>query len=124
MPYLSFINQAPSRKVNHWTAREFIVSDDLKHNIKNQNTWIRGLYMLLFYFLAGLAVLVLLVGVVFQFVHKLISGEVNNRLLKLGRELACYVHQILQFMTFNSEYHPYPLGAWPKTSSKARRNYW
>lgn len=95
------------------------MSDDLKQNIKNQSTWVRGLYMLLFYFLAGLAVLVLLVVVVFQFVHKLITGDTNDRLLKLGAELGSYVHQVIQFMTFNSEYHPYPLGAWPRKSSKA-----
>lgn len=95
------------------------MSNDLKHNMKNQNTWIRGLYMLLFYFLAGVAVLVLLAVIIFQFMHKLITAKTNQRLLKLGRELGSYVHQIIQFMTFNSEYHPYPLGAWPKTSSKA-----
>src|SRR5210317_546120 len=95
------------------------MSNDLKQNMKNQNTWIRGLYMLLFYFLAGVAVLVLLAVVIFQFVHKLITGKTNERLLKLGRELGSYVHQIIQFMTFNSDYHPYPLGAWPKTSSRA-----
>ncbi|MCP4430210.1 MAG: DUF4389 domain-containing protein [Gammaproteobacteria bacterium] len=94
------------------------MSDDLKHNLKNQNTWKRGLYMLLFSFLAGIADFVLIGVVIFQFVHKLLTGKTNERLLKLGRGLASYVYQIIQFMTFNSEYHPYPLGAWPKASSK------
>lgn len=94
------------------------MENDLKHNIKNQSTWVRGLYMLLFSFLAGIADFVLFGVVLFQFVHKLLTGKVNERLLKLGRGLASYIYQIIQFLTFNSEYHPYPLGAWPKTSSK------
>ena len=98
------------------------MSDDLKHNLKNQNTWVRGLYMLLFAFLAGIAGVVLFAVVIFQFIHKLITGKTNDRLLKLGRGLASYVFQIIQFMTFNSEYHPYPLGAWPKGEAKVGSN--
>ena len=90
------------------------MNDDLKHNLKNQSTWIRGFYMLLFSFLAGFADFILFGVVIFQFVHKLLTGKTNERLLKLGRGLASYVYQIIQFLTFNSEYHPYPLGAWPK----------
>lgn len=95
------------------------MSDDLKQNLKNQSTWIRGLYMLLFSFLAGVADFVLFGVVVFQFFHKLLTGKTNDRLLKLGRGLASYLYQIIQFLTFNSEYHPYPLGAWPKDKSAA-----
>ena len=95
------------------------MENDLKHNLKNQSTWVRGLYMLLFCFLAGVADLVLFVAVLFQFINKLLTGKTNERLLKLGRGLASYVYQIIQFLTFNSEYHPYPLGSWPKTSAKA-----
>ncbi len=98
------------------------MSDDLKHNLKNQSTWVRGLYMLLFSFLAGIADFVLVGVVIFQFIHKLITGKTNDRLLKLGRGLASYVYQIIQFMTFNSEYHPYPLGAWPKGEPKSRQD--
>ncbi len=94
------------------------MNDDLKQNLKNQNTWIRGLYMLLFCFLAGIADFVLFGVIIFQFVHKLITGRLNERLLKLGRGLASYIYQIIQFLTFSSEYHPYPLGAWPKVGSK------
>lgn len=92
---------------------------ELKHNLKNRSTWIRGLYMLLFSLLAGIADIVLFGVILFQFVHKLITGSPNARLLKLGRGLASYVYQIIQFLTFNSEYHPYPLGAWPKDTGKA-----
>lgn len=94
------------------------MDNDLKHNLKNQSTWGRGLYMLLFCFLAGIADLVLFGVVLFQFVHKLITGKTNERLLLLGQGLARYIFQVIQFLTFNSEYHPYPFGAWPESSAQ------
>ena len=98
------------------------MNNDTKNNLKQKSTWIRGLYMLLFMFLAGLADVVLYGVIIFQFIHKLITGQSNERLLKLGQSIATYVYQIVQFLTFNSEYHPYPLGAWPKGEPKASNN--
>ncbi len=94
------------------------MNNDTKNNLKQKPTWIRGLYMLLFVFLASIADVVLFGVIIFQFIHKLITGETNERLLKLGQSIATYVYQVVQFLTFNSEYHPYPLGAWPKGEPK------
>ena len=98
------------------------MNNDTKSNLKQKSTWIRGLHMLLFMFLAGIANAVLYGVIAFQFIHKLITGQINDRLLKLGQSIATYVYQIVQFLTFNSEYHPYPLGAWPKGEPKASKN--
>jgi hypothetical protein len=97
------------------------MNNDTKENLKQSTTWIRGLYMLLFGFLAGLADFVLLGVIIFQFVHKLITAETNERLRKLGQGIATYRYQIVQFLTFNSEYHPYPFGAWPKGEPKSAK---
>ena len=90
------------------------MNNSTKNNLKQKSPWVRGLYMLLFMFLAGVADFVLCGVILFQFINKLITGQTNDRLLKLGQSIATYVYQIVQFLTFNSEYHPYPLGAWPK----------
>jgi hypothetical protein len=95
------------------------MNDDIKNNLKQTSSWIRGLYMLLFTFLAGVADFVLFGIVIFQFVHNLFCGETNERLRKLGQSIATYVYQVVKFLTFNSDYHPYPLGAWPKGEPKA-----
>lgn len=97
------------------------MDNNTKNNLKQKSTWIRGLYMLLFMFLAGIADFVLCGVILFQFINKLFTGDTNERLLKLGRSIATYVYQIVQFLTFNSEYHPYPLGAWPKGEPKAAK---
>jgi hypothetical protein len=90
------------------------MSDDVKQNLKNQSTWMRGLYMLIYIFFSRIAELVLGVIILFQFLLKLFTGETNERLLKLGQRISTYVYQTLQFLSFNSEYLPYPFGAWPK----------
>ncbi len=95
------------------------MNNDVKHNIKEPSIWIRGLYMLLFAILYGLAEVVLFAVVIFQFILKLITGEVNERLLKLGQSLATYIYQIVQFLNFNSEEQPYPFNAWPKAEPRA-----
>ena len=94
------------------------MDNSTKGNLKQKSTWLRGLYMLLFMFLAGIADFVLGGVIIFQFINKLITGQTNQRLLKLGQSIATYIYQIIQFLTFNSEYHPYPHGAWPKGEKK------
>ena len=90
------------------------MSDEIKQNLKSQSTWMRGLYMLLYIIFARVAEMVLGVVILFQFLLKLFTGETNDRLLKLGQGLSTYIYQTFQYLTFNTEYQPYPFGAWPK----------
>ncbi len=97
------------------------MADDLKNNITQTSTWKRGLYMLLFAIFYGIAEVVLFAIVLFQFLLKLFTGDTNDRLRKLGQSLATYIYQVVQFLAFNSDYHPYPFGAWPKGEPKPAR---
>ena len=89
------------------------MSDEIKENLKQQSTWLRGLYMLMFALFYSIAEIVLFAVVFIQFLLVLFTGKTNPRLLKLGQEIATYVYQILQYLTFNSDYQSYPFGAWP-----------
>ena len=97
------------------------MSDDIKQNLTTTSTWMRGLYMLLYIIFSRIAELVLGVVILFQFLLKLFTGETNDRLLKLGQGLSTYVYQCLQYLSFNTEYQPYPFGAWPKGEPKPAR---
>ena len=90
------------------------MTNEIKDNIQEQSTWMRGLYMLMFAFFYSIAEIVLFTIVIVQFFLKLFTGQVNSRLQKLGQSIATYIYQIIQFLTFNSEYQSYPFGAWPK----------
>ena len=90
------------------------MDQELKQNLKEKQTWLRGLYMVMFMVFYGIAEIVLFAVVVFQFLLVLFTSKTNPRLLKLGQSLSTYAYQILVYLTFNSNYQPYPFGAWPK----------
>ena len=97
------------------------MSNDVKDNLKSQSTWMRVLYVLIYAIFYTIAEVVLFAVIVFQFLLKLFTAETNERLCKLGQGMSTYIYQILQYMTFNSDYHPYPFGAWPKGEPKAAK---
>lgn len=97
------------------------MSNDIKENITQPSTWKRGLYIILFAIFYSIAELILFAVVVFQFLLKLFTANTNDRLLKLGQSIATYIYQIIQYISFNSDYQPYPFGAWPKGEPKPNK---
>ncbi len=89
------------------------MNDEIKQKILDKNTWLRGLYMLLFVLISGVARFVIAVVVLFQFFSVLFTGNTNAQLLTLGQNLSTYIYQITLFLTFNSEWRPFPFGSWP-----------
>jgi len=87
---------------------------ELKGNLTRGEIWLRGLHMLLFSIAYAVAEIILTAIILFQFLSSLITGKVNERLLKLGLQLSTYIYQTLLFFTFNSEERPYPFAAWPR----------
>jgi len=98
------------------------MNEEIKENIKQPSTWTRGLYMLMFTLFYSIAEFVLFFVVVFQFLLVLFTGESNQRLKKLGQSIATFIYQIIQYLTFNSDYQPYPYGAWPKDEPLSLKN--
>ena len=97
------------------------MDDELKQNIKEPKTWLRGLYMLLFLVFYSVAKVITFAVIAFQFILTLLTGKTNDRLVKLGQSLCTYLYQILTFLTFNSNEHPYPFGAWPKGAPSVKK---
>ncbi len=87
---------------------------DIKDNVKNTDTWLRGFFILVFgvilYFLFGLIWLL----VIFQFVTKVLTGELNSNLEKFSTKMTSYVMQILNYITFQSEERPFPFSPFPE----------
>lgn len=96
-----------------------MMKDDIKHNLQSSDTWMRILYIFLFILFYSLAEVLLSAVVAFQLLLVLFTGSKNERLLKLGQGLSTYIYQVLSFMTFNSDYKPYPFGAWPQGEPKS-----
>ena len=80
--------------------------------------WKRGLFMVLFSLLYGVAELVLSMLVFVQFVVVLVTGSANQQILRLGGSLAIYSGEILAFVAFNTEQQPFPMSDWPEDGSE------
>lgn len=93
------------------------MNSDLKQNLTNADTWIRGLFLLLFVIIFALTRFVIGVVVLFQFVYCLVTGSTNTRLMTFGKSLSIYVNQIVSYLTYNTEIKPYPFNDWPKENS-------
>lgn len=80
---------------------------------KNRETWLRGLFMLLFVAIFNVAAILVSAVAVLQFAWKLVTGGPNPRLSSFGEDLSRYFYQILRFQTFNTETKPFPFEDWP-----------
>ena len=95
---------------------EHVDSDDdsrLGDNIKSSSTWLRLLFMILFFALWSISRVVVFAVVVLQFFWVLFSGEANLRLRQLGHGLATYSYQIVRYLTFDTDDQPFPFSDWP-----------
>ena len=88
-------------------------ADNTTESYKDRSIWLRGFYMLIFMFFLGVAKFVALVVILFQFLTVLFTAETNKKLIRFGESLSTYHYQIMMFLTYNSEEHPFPLGEWP-----------
>ncbi len=100
------------------------VSDDddggspIEKNVKSRSTWLRLVFMVIFYVLASLASLVVSVVIVLGFLWVLFTGESNAELQRFGQSIGFYIRQIIGYLTFNSDEKPYPFDAdWPSGNS-------
>ncbi len=86
---------------------------NIKENLKETATWLRGIYMILFVIIYWVAEVIVSVVILFQFLSLLITRNKNEKLLTLGQSLSTYIYQIMAYLTFSSEARPYPISDWP-----------
>ena len=93
----------------------------LEENIKSRSTWLRLVFMLVVLLLWGVSRIVIGVVILIQFFHVLFTGETNDKLKHVGEQLARYTYQIVAYLTFNTEYRPFPFDLdWPSTRTVER----
>ncbi len=83
----------------------------IEENIKSRSTWMRLLFMAMFYVLATLASAVGSVVVVLGFFWVLFTGEKNRQLQQAGQVVAGYIYEIIRYLTFNTDEKPFPFGS-------------
>ena len=93
------------------------MNPELKQRLTASETWLRGLFIVIFAVIYSIAEVVLVAVVVFQFLATLFTGETNARLRAFALSLAAFIYQIVTYVTFNSEEKPFPFGPWPESRS-------
>jgi hypothetical protein len=89
------------------------MSSEIKQHLKQQSTWMRGFYILIFAFIYSITKIVLAAVVLFQFLTTLFTGSKNERLLEFGNNLSTFIYQIVKYLTYNSDDKPFPFDEWP-----------
>ena len=90
------------------------MDDELKQNVTAAETWLRGLFILLFAFLLVVARVVTGAVVVIQFLFTVFTGRTNENLQYFGAGLAQFIFQTLMYVTYNSDVKPFPFSPWPE----------
>ena len=85
----------------------------IEEHLKSRSTWLRLVFMLVFWVLAGVTTFVASVVIVLGFFWMLFTGETNARLKQVGKSIAAYIYQIISYLTYNSDDKPFPFGEWP-----------
>ena len=86
---------------------------NVKENIKNRDTWVRGLFIIVFGIIFYGLYLLIWVLVVFQFLTKVFTGALNQNLMDFSASLTRFAEQVLRYMTFQTEERPWPFSPWP-----------
>lgn len=99
--------------VGHTGKGETRMTGNIQENITRGSIWLRLVYMVVLGVAFYVAEFVTWVVVVIQFLTSLFTGRTNDRLTRLGRNLAQYLKQIMVFLTFAGEEKPFPFAPWP-----------
>ncbi len=92
------------------------MSGNLRQKLTRPSIWLRLVYMIVLAIAFNIAEIVILAVVVFQFLAALFTRKPNTQFTRFGRNLACYLQQIISFMTFATDEKPFPFSQWPNES--------
>ena len=88
-------------------------SNTAASHLKDERTWRRLVYIVLFAIAFNVVEVILWALLVVQFLARLFSGRPIERAAVFGQNLASYVYQIVCFLTFRTDETPWPFAPWP-----------
>ena len=92
--------------------------EQLKANLISGAFWLRFLHMLVVGVVTYVLLYVIVVVVVIQFFFALVTREDNPHLRSFAKSLCIYIAQSARFMTFVSDFYPFPFSEWPSEDDK------
>ncbi|MFT4994983.1 MAG: hypothetical protein ACI965_002025 [Paraglaciecola sp.] len=98
------------------------MNETSKAALTNLDTWKRGLFILVFAIISGVAKLIVSLVAVFQFITLLFKGHTNEALLPFAQNLSTYLYQITLFLTFKTDEMPFPFLDFPDGAPESKLN--
>ena len=92
----------------------------LRDSLLNAETWLRILFILLFWVALTLIGWVLGSVVLVQALIVLCTGEINQKLASFAANLGIYLKQIVNYICFVEDEKPFPFSDFPSQSSVVR----
>ena len=89
------------------------MKEEMRENLIDEGIWMRGVFMVLFLIAYNIVEFLILLVALFQFVAVLLTGRVNQTVLRLGNNLSFFALETFQYLTFNSNLRPFPFSPWP-----------
>lgn len=83
-------------------------------NLTSEYFWIRLFFMLVYLILVEIAVSVLTLFIILQFLYRLFVGESQSDLFRFSSSLTKFVLQAYRFLTYQTEDKPFPFSDWPE----------
>jgi len=87
--------------------------------VVGDSIWLRGLFMLLFLLIYGVAEAVVVAVAVVQFGWCVLTEGRNLRLKGFAESLSEFIYQIVGFWTFTHDEKPFPFSDWPPPRARA-----
>lgn len=91
--------------------------NSLKSSLLNVDSWIKILFIILFWCLLALVGLVISAVVLIQALMVLITGERNIQLLNFAENLSVYLKQIVDYICFVENDKPFPFADFPNDAN-------
>ena len=88
--------------------------------VNYDNPWKRLIFMIFFAIIFNIVEVIVFLVVIVQFISKVSTGKVFDRLRVFSHELGTYIQQIIEFITYCQDEKPYPFNAWPKSSKTTK----
>jgi len=90
--------------------------NSIVERLSSAEFWLRLVYMLIFFLIIMVASYVVVAVVIAQFFWVLITGEKNINVLRFSKSLSLFIHEILLFLSHNSDEKPFPFKDWPENN--------
>lgn len=87
--------------------------NEIKQSIESDAFWVRTLFIILYSVVYRILDMVVLFLVIVQWGFTLVTGQVNPALNQFSGGLACYISQIVEYVTGYTEAKPFPFTDWP-----------